>query len=70
MGEWMMLPQADAVIAKRTKRFIERRDYYWRGTQLGNLSGFASNIDFTDIANLADVEGVPLWECERDSSVR
>ena len=66
MGEWMMLPEAEYVIEQRIARFQSqtKKANRWRLTTPDNLSGIVSNIDFNDIANLADVGEVHLWECE------
>ena len=68
MGEWMLLPQAELVIAERISRFKVKRAgsprHTWRTTGLDRISGLVSNVDWYDIANLADVANVPLWECE------
>lgn len=67
MGEWMMLPEAEYVIAARITRFRSaqnRQRWTWKFTGPDHLSSLVSNIDFNDIANLADVGDVPLWECE------
>ena len=74
MGEWMMFPGADGVIAERVSRFGVPRPWWVRrgGTEricnLSVISGVLSNFDKTDVANLADVGDVPLWECEIPSS--
>ena len=58
----MMLPEAESVISDRIDRFTTARGL--RFTSLDRLSGVVSHIDYNDIANLADVKEVPLWECE------
>ena len=70
MGEWMMLPEAEDVIAERINRFqLPHRKGNWvlRTTGVDRISGLASNIDYNDIANMADVAETPLWECELPS---
>ena len=73
MGEWMTFPGAEDVIAERTSRFGVITRYHSNGRRtkgnmricnLSGISGLAANIDWEDIANLADVGDVPLWECE------
>ena len=67
MGEWMLLPQAELVIADRISRFkVDRPRRPWRTTGLDLISGLVPNVPYypDDIANLADVADVALWECE------
>ena len=63
MGVWMTLPETESSIEERTSRFwaVKRG---WRMTGLDRISGLVANFDRNDVANMADVCEVPLWECE------
>ena len=68
MGEWLVLPQAEDMIAARCVNIREVR----RGGRMSNRRG--SNLKYYDryawpgigAANLDDLEDmdVPMWECE------
>ena len=61
-----MLPQADSVIAEHVNRFVvnPRGRFKYRNTGLDRVSHLVSNVDWNDIANLADVAEAPPWDCE------
>lgn len=72
MGQWMLLPVAEDVIAGRINRFGVRArkrragsiKWEMRISNLDDISGLISNVDPMDFANMADVADVPPWECE------
>lgn len=69
MGEWMLFPAFEELLAERVNHF-----YFWpdRRAYVCYYSGVLANVgeDWSDIANLADIEDmVPdLWECEIPST--
>ena len=61
-----MFPEAEEVIANRIKsrRFSRQKGRPNRWPYSSSHWDLNVFFDFSDIANLADVAEVPLWECE------
>lgn len=65
MGEWLTVPGAEQVIAERIARFSIRRNGCRRaGRRYRYSMETLVYFDESDVADLADVSEVPLWDCE------
>lgn len=70
MGEWMMIPEAEEMIAERSGRYYFRKHCGTRRYAVSEIPfSLFVQFDTNDIANLNDVEEAGhLWECEIPST--
>ena len=69
MGEWMMIPEAEQVIATRIRRYRYQRTITRRYAIAEVPMDLFVQFDINDIANLNDVaEAWPPWQCEIPST--